>query len=248
MTAPGDVTRLDPFAHDAGPYVLGALSPEDAAAFEAHLAACPVCQTAVDEVSSLPALLSRVPSDLVNGLHAPRDRADAGADGAHSQEGPSPLLTGLLRAARQERRTRAARRWAGGAVGAAAVVVLTLVLSGGLGRGASQPAPPTADAVVLEAVVDSPVQASVELVAVAWGTRVTVSCRYDSAETRYRGADPVYSLVVRDAAGRTEEVATWSAVPGKDLTVPAATVMPREDIVEVEMRDADGSTVLRART
>ena len=37
----------DRFTHDAAPYVLGALSPEDRHAFEAHLAGCEACTAEV---------------------------------------------------------------------------------------------------------------------------------------------------------------------------------------------------------
>jgi hypothetical protein len=57
---------------------------------------------------------------------------------------------------------------------------------------------------------------------------------------------PRDALVVHDAAGGTEEVATWSAVPGADLTVPASTATLKDDIVRVEVVRDDGSAVLRA--
>src|SRR6185295_16006017 len=49
----------DRFTHDAGPYVLGALPPEDRRAFEEHLATCGHCRSEVQEFAGLPGLLSR---------------------------------------------------------------------------------------------------------------------------------------------------------------------------------------------
>ena len=51
----------DRFTYDAGPYVLGALPPEDRRAFEEHLATCALCQAEVREFAGLPGLLSRLP-------------------------------------------------------------------------------------------------------------------------------------------------------------------------------------------
>ena len=47
----------DRFTHDAGPYVLGALPPEDRRAFEEHLATCGHCRAEVREFAGLPGLL-----------------------------------------------------------------------------------------------------------------------------------------------------------------------------------------------
>ena len=52
----------DRFTHDAGPYVLGALPPEDRRAFEEHLATCGHCRSEVQEFAGLPGLLSRLPA------------------------------------------------------------------------------------------------------------------------------------------------------------------------------------------
>ena len=44
----------DRFTYDAGPYVLGALPPEDRRAFEEHLDGCSQCQAEVREFAGLP--------------------------------------------------------------------------------------------------------------------------------------------------------------------------------------------------
>lgn len=53
----------DPFAEDAGVYVLGALDEAERAAFEDHLAGCAACRAAVAEVADLPRLLAAVPPE-----------------------------------------------------------------------------------------------------------------------------------------------------------------------------------------
>lgn len=283
-----DPFATDPFTTEAGAYVLGALSQQERAAFEVHLAGCSSCRADVAGVAGLPSLLDRVPRDLVDGLGSVADQQSPGALGAAAQsprapapgaqpvssagwwgtgrvDAPPGMLMELLRLVRQEERSARRRRTLVGALAAAAVVVLTLAVSGtplmpwSDGPGApTVTASVTAEAFELMPVVDVPVSATAVLDAVAWGTLIDLSCRYDTPAAGQGGGryddgpdgqdPPTYSLVVQDAAGTTEEVATWSAVPGKDLTIPASTVMPRAEIVLVELRNEDGTALLRART
>ncbi|WP_024286069.1 zf-HC2 domain-containing protein [Cellulomonas sp. KRMCY2] len=275
---PGEPGAEHRTAVDAGPYVLGALSVPERLAFEAHLATCAECRRAVDDVAALPALLDLVPADVVRSLPAAAGpAADAAVDPVDDDlilgvapvtsltpdlsrdPGPPPmLLADLLRVARREESTRLRRRWLGGSLAAAAVTAIALVVSGGpAGLPWRSPVPaPTiaAEAIELAPLLDVPVRASVQLDAVAWGTRIDLRCSYDASEVAPGGpygGDPAgaaeYSLVVRDAEGKVEEVATWTAVPGHEVTVPAATGMPLDEIVEVELRSG-GTPVLRAET
>ena len=98
------------FEYDDGAYVLGALSPADRQAFEAHLSGCDRCQRSVRELAGLPGLLARV---------------DAGVLESPAADVPVPagVLPTLLRDVRTERRRRT---WlTAGAAAAAAVVVAT---------------------------------------------------------------------------------------------------------------------------
>ncbi|HEY3438742.1 MAG TPA: zf-HC2 domain-containing protein, partial [Actinotalea sp.] len=179
---------LDPFVHDAAAYVLGALDAAEVDAFETHLIGCARCQAAADDVAAIPSLLDLVPRDLVDamaldvaGSSVPR----FGRPVAPAVEGPPPtLLVELLRTARRERRTVGRRRVLIGALAAAAVLVVAVVLSGVLGgpfgRGGGSAPPVASGAIELVPVAASaPVSASVDLVQVAWGTRIELSCRYD---------------------------------------------------------------------
>lgn len=254
----------DRWSMTAEAYVLGALDDADRAAFEAHLRGCAACRAAVDEVAALPAVLDQVPADLVQALSA-----DAGLgagvvpareDVRRHDEPPAVLLRDLLRAAQREERRRRGRHAVVGTLVAAAVVATVLALPA-LGwpvpwRGA-EPAgtvPMVAtEAIELDPVAASSAQvtASVRLDAEAWGTRIDLVCRYEGypADGRpYGGSRPAYALVLRDADGGTEEVATWSAVPGREVTVPASTLLQRTQIVEVELRSDDGTVLLSART
>lgn len=243
---PHDEHRWSP---DVGPYVLGALDPAGRAGFEAHLRTCASCRADVDAVAALPALLDQVPADLVAGLSADAGLAAVGA--RVIEEPPAVLLVDLLRVARQEERRRLRRRVVVGALAAAAVIVLAIVLPGTLPWGVDPAPEVSAQAITLSPVVDSPVTAEVSLEAVAWGTRIGLSCRYAEAGTGEPYAPPGqaapgYALVLVSADGTAEEVATWLAVPGREVTVPAATLLRRDQIVQVELRDLDGTVLLSA--
>lgn len=245
-------SRGDPFAETAGAYVIGALDVEERVAFEAHLAVCAACREAVDDVVHLPELLRAVPPD------GPVDP-------------PPSVLSALLAViARDEvgehrsvRRRRALA--AGGLVGAAAAGFLAgaLVLPrdgvggpvddgaavGADGAGTAGPGT-SAPGVVLTTTADVPVSASVALEPASWGTRLLVTCTYDSgpsaASDPYAVVRPFeYALVVRGADGVGQQVATWLAGPGDAVTVPAATALTVDEITGLEMT-LGGEVVLSA--
>ncbi|GEN80390.1 zf-HC2 domain-containing protein [Actinotalea fermentans] len=225
----------DPFAETAGAYVLGTLEVDERRAFEAHLAGCAACRAAVDDVAHLPALLAAVPP---GGLADP----------------PPSVLAGLLREVARDDvgRRRGARRQVltgAGVLGAAAAgfVAGALVLPP---SAADDDAGPGGTTVALEATGDLPVSASLALEPTDWGTRLAVTCTYDAvAGDPYAGPAPAaveYALVVRDAEGRPQQVATWLALPGHEVTVPASTALGLGDIAEVEMTTG-GAVVLSAQ-
>ena len=226
----------DPFAEAAGPYVLGTLETAEHRAFEAHLAGCEACRAAVDDVAHVPALLAAVPP---GGLADP----------------PPSVLTALLReVARddvgQRRATRRRRVLTGaGLLGAAAAGFVAGALALAPPAGDDGPGP-EARTVALESTRDLPISASLALEPADWGTRLSVTCAYDDVPADpYAGAGPVtveYALVVRDAGGHAQQVATWLAVPGDEVTVPASTALGLGEIVEVEMTSG-GEVVLSAR-
>ena len=228
----------DPFAETAGAYVLGALDGPGRSAFEAHLHDCPTCRDAVDDVAHLPALLAAVPP---GGLADP----------------PPSVLSGLLdEVARDELgRRRVARRrrllTGAGLVGAAAAGFVggALVLGPAWGAGEDGPDAAASTTITLAAPTAVPVSASVDLAPAEWGTRLVVTCTYDDvAADPYGGPVPgvvEYALVVRDDAGNAQQVATWLAAPGQEVTVPAATALDLARIAGVEMTSG-GRVVLSA--
>ncbi|MFD1826748.1 MULTISPECIES: anti-sigma factor family protein [Mumia] len=240
-----------PYEHLDGAYVLGSLSTADRLEFENHLAGCEACQQAVQELAGLPGLLSKVPVDVW----------DPPETDEPLPESLRPTVLAL--AARQRQR----RRWVSVGIAAAAAVA---VVAGGFAAGAQwgsrdEPAaqnPPTSQPTteptsqptteptgtpMVPAEEETSMTAQLALSTVAWGTKLALTCSYPTAgpyEGEYGGA-ATYALVVLTRDGQEEHVATWRGLPGKTMHLTAATATPRADIASVEVRDADGSAVLR---
>lgn len=214
-------------------YVLGSLAPAERTDYELHLTGCDDCATSVAQLAGLPGLLSRVPADVL--------------ETTGSEPVPDTLLPSLVDAARRDQRRRSMRLLA---VAAAAVVVVasgsaavaTTLIDG------DQAPPSTAAVVTAEPLRLMPVGPGsstgwISLTAVAWGTRLDLTCEYDSP---YGGhAAYAYALVVTTTDGRSERVASWKALPGKELHVTGATAATPEDIAAVEVVDSEGDAVLR---
>ena len=215
---------LDPFAEYDAAYVLGSLSPDERRAFEEHMAGCPSCREAVRELAGMPGLLARVPAE----------------DVLAPQEAPPPaLLRGLVERARAHRRRRLVRS----ALAAAAAVA---VLAGGgvvvATAGHDDTSAPSAGA-PMSRLVATPLHVHARMVDVAWGTKVQLTCTYNHA-TAYSVDPHSYQLVVVDHAGHRQQIATWSAVPGRVSHVTGATSWKRSDIASVEVRTPSGQPVL----
>lgn len=231
------------YAHLDGAYVLGALSPAERQEFEQHLHECPACAEAVQDLAGLPGLLARVDADVL-------DDAPSAAEPA-----PDTLLPSLVRGVRDHRRRRT--------VVTAMLAAAAALVVGGAGVAASQlgspadrrpaAAPratsgPTSTGRPMTAVQPAPMSARLAVQPVAWGTRLVLTCRYDADDTRYGGEAAEYALVVRTQDGRTEQVATWRALPGQQMELSGATSARAADIAAVEVRLTGGATVLRLQT
>jgi anti-sigma-K factor RskA len=203
----------DPFVHDDAAYVLGALSAEERAAFEAHLATCPNCKARVAEISHLPRLLAGM------------GEADLTVSAADAMP-PDTLLPSVLRLARHERRRR---RWIAASVaGAAAAAIVALsaaLVSNGGGSHAPQP-------VAMTALVTTPVSATAQLQDVSGGTRIRLACHYASAYA----TELQYWLVVTDRSGATQTLGSWELSDGPTTDVERTTSLHRNQISSIEIK------------
>ena len=229
--------NTDKFTLYDAAYVLGALSPADRCEFEDHLTVCAACAGSVSELAGLPGLMSKVSLEQLTDQAEPL---------------PETLLPSLTRAVRRE---RGRRRLAVGAVAAAAVCALT-VGAVAITKAESLTRPPVTSSaasassaanMVMTAVVASPVTASARLVDMAWGTAIDLTCNYRT-DGLYPASGTSYALVVIDRSGGVHQVATWNAVPDRELTVTGASSQSRSDIQAVEIRTLSGQTILRLST
>jgi Putative zinc-finger len=237
----------DRFTFDAAPYVLGALSPEDRLAFEAHLATCPLCEAQVREFAGLPGLLSRLPVDEVSAALSVQP------------EPPATLLPALQFAVRRERRSRRTRTLAAGLVAACLAVVGTgfavhelLPTStpgnpagsiGALPSPTSKPKPGT-ESFDFKRLTAAPVSASVDLTPVAWGTQISMRCTYSGAGWPDHESHD-YRLRVTDTKGNATIVGDWNVLLNKEVQVPGATGVPMSDIRSLEILSPENTPLLR---
>jgi hypothetical protein len=210
----------DAFVHDDAAYVLGALSADERAAFEAHLHSCAECAARVREIQDVPALFAGISAAELS-------------DATHTV--PETLLPGLLRRAAAQRRRR---RWVVGglaSVAAACLIALTVVLW----PTSSASTAPTRKFVAL---VANPVVASASLTPKPWGTEINVDCSYAD-----RGAPEAripYEMYVFDRSGNKERVGSWWQ-PDHDIKYETGTALSTTQIAKVEITLPNGTPILR---
>jgi hypothetical protein len=171
---------------------------------------------------------------------------------ADAEAPPETLLPSLTRVVRRE---RGRRRLAVGAVAAAAaclIAVCAVVIarpdSPTRPQAASSASAPSGAAnLSLSAVVPSPVTASARMIDVAWGTRIELTCTYNPKGLGPSNGRP-YALVVIDRSGAAQQIATWKALPDRELAVTGASSLARRDIAVVEIRTMSGRAILRLTT
>lgn len=215
---------FDPFRHDDAAYVLGALAPDERAAFEAHVETCADCAARVNEVAEVPGLLAGIDPSEFN-------------DPTFTDPLPETLLPALLRQAR--RRGRRQRLLVGSLAAVAAACVLALVVAlwpTTTSTPAGRPFVP---------VAESPVSATATLTAKTWGTAVEVRCHYlyGSVDRAWR-----YKLVVIDRTGARHNLGDWTLRPDQDIDYEAGTALQPADIAELEITLPNGKTLLRLTT
>jgi anti-sigma factor RsiW len=224
----------DPFSEYDAAYVMGALTEADRLAFEAHLVDCPECTQSVAELTGMPAMLDKV---SLARLLEPE---------ASPEPPPDLLLPRLIAATRKQRRRESIRLVASGAVAASVVAV---AIAFGVSQTGPTP-PPAGPSVAMTAVRPAAVTATLQVTKVAWGSKVSVDCRW---VTTPPGTDPnvrkIYRLVALPRGGGAPQVvAQWSVLPGEDAKVVGATDLPAAGIATIELQAvADNAVLLRAR-
>lgn len=235
--APPEAQGPDPFERYDAAYVLGALSPADRDAYTEHLHTCERCRAAVTELAGMPGLLAQVPADIAEG--------DTGgtADGPPLPQSTLPRLLAEVDHARRRRRLLTAAM----ALAACLLAVTAILWRPGTSSPSPSagPAPRPTSSLILRPLHAAPVTATAQLTRVAWGTRIGLRCTYDGAPgTSERSL--VYSLVVVDKQGNHGQAASWVSVPGRPLTITAATAVDTGNIAALEVHSASGATVLSA--
>ncbi len=224
--------------HLDGSYVLGALAPSERQDFERHLATCAECSRSVREMAGLPGLLSRIEADVLVTPPA-------------GDPVPDTLLPALVANVRRTQRRRLAVTV--GVAAAAAVVVGVAAVAGPFGTtGQGTALPPTSPSQSAGPAGRSmlpigrvAVRGNVAFTSVLWGTRLDLTCTYGGGGEYGTPPERTYAMFVQTSDGRTEQVATWRGLPGRTMRLAAATAASRQDIRSVEVRTADGRTVLK---
>lgn len=227
---------------DCAAYLLGGLSADERADYARHLAGCPVCTREVVALAGLPALLTRLHTtpapddpDRETGDVDPDPRDRFGQDAPQEgQTGDDPVVAAV--AAVRRARTRRRRGMA-----AAAVLVAGALGGSVLAGRATVAAPPDPGPVLaMQAVADGSVTATFTLTDRPWGTAITMTCHY-SPEYATAGTDV---LLVHGTDGAAQELARWSALPGKATTVSAVTELRGAALRGLEVRTTTGRVLL----
>ena len=218
-----------------GPYVLGALGPDEARDVEQHLAGCAECRREVAELEETKGLLGEVPPEAF--LDGPPDDGDL-------------VLQRTLRAARAgdamptADRTSKRRRWMPAV--AAAAVIAAAALGGGVLIGQR-----TAD----PGVSQSPVAGSKKVTATDGTTGATMATTVEPREgwswvhVQVTGlkAGAECELVVTDKNGKTYVAGSWlvsEKAAREGSRFGGGVLVPVGEVASVEVRTAEGEHVV----
>lgn len=205
-----------------GGYVLGGLSAADRRLLEEHLPDCAECNAELARFAVVPSLLQLV---AVSGM-----RSEPLMPPAESL----PRLLATAKARRRQRRRRALLLAA-----AAMVIVLAGVAVGAWTLNRPEPRPPATPLVAVEAP-ELALSGQVILEPKEWGTQIRLTMYYGNGST-----GPLTAWAVA-ADGHVEQAGSWTLPPAGRCYVIGATSVRTDQLARLEIRTADGRTVLRA--
>jgi anti-sigma factor RsiW len=235
----GELSGHDEYTMWDAAYVLGSLSSTERREFQAHLADCPLCRSAVGELNGMPALLSQL------------DRGELAAiDDRSGAEPllPDELLPSLLAKVSWRRRRSRIVTWTAGA--AAAAVLAIGVLVGVAGHyPTSVPTPPQASVSVqpmaMAQVGTDKLASTVSLSGQQWGTFISMNCVCLAPLNAHHDT---LAMVVVGRDGSHTRMATWVANPGHTATPAGSISTPVDQIASVQVVSADDGQVLLERS
>lgn len=204
----------DALRADLGPYVLGALPPDERARLEAHLEGCPACRVELAELAPLPGLLTRL--------------GDAADELESAPSGAAPPLADVVGRLGERRRARRRRRWAGLAAAAAALALVVAVGTAALLRDDSL------DDAVRFASADGAAVALVD--ARGWG--MAVEFRATALPVREG-----YALLAVATDGHRAPVATWTRA-GEAVRLDGSCYLTPGDVERLEVVGSDEADVV----
>jgi anti-sigma factor RsiW len=235
----GDQSGHDEYAMWDAAYVLGSLSSTERREFEAHLAGCPLCRSAVGELNGMPALLSQL------------DRAELAAIDEADCSGverllPDELLPSLLAKVSWRRRRSRIVTWTASAAAAAALAIGLLVgVAGHFPTSVPTPQQASVSAHPMAQVGTKMLASTVSLSSQQWGTFISMNCVCLAPLNAHHDT---LAMVVVGRDGSHTRMATWVANPGHTATPAGSISMPVDQIASVQVVSADDGQVLLERS
>jgi anti-sigma factor RsiW len=235
----GDLSGHDEYAMWDAAYVLGSLSSAERRGFEAHLAGCPLCRSAVAEINGMPALLSQLDRDEL----AAMDEADrSGVERLL----PDGLLPSRVAKVHWRRRRSQIVTWMAGVAAAAVLAIGVLVGVAGYSP-TSVPTPPQAGVSVqpMAQVGTNRLASTVSLSSQRWGTFISMDCFCLAPLNAHHDT---LAMVVVGRDGSHTRMATWVAIPGHTAPPVGSISTPVDQIASVQVVSADDGVVLLERS